>query len=423
PFIIWEEKGLHRHYCPRGGGLLPTRDTSGGGVHRGGFGDVWKAAIDPKDGRFSHTQNQSQHMHGGGYFAIKLFRQNGEALTSTNGLGLEVRSLIFAKGRPSGIPEAGDTGTKHHLVQLLATFESSVPPGGANPSLVVHLGRKKLEDLGDQKHRGMNLNDEILLSCMVDQFCHLAKALQCVHNDCQQIAINTGTDGHRYGRHGDITPKNFLLFRNALDKRKHRLGLRIVMADFGLGRLHSEASRSKDDPRNMPNTASYAAPEYEGPADIFSLGCVFLMHIVWLFDGVDNGLNQFAQERKNERDVRYGDNWELDNFWHTTMAEPSTVKTSVKRKFVDLKDRNNCVEMVGDILTVIEDGMRRVDQNDRFGAERLVLELTKIRNKLKHGNSGYGSRAWKDRKKHHYRNVLGHKGAAGEVSGMGQGQW
>ncbi|KAK4206874.1 kinase-like domain-containing protein [Rhypophila decipiens] len=406
PFIVWDEKGLHRHYIMEGGGPLPTMGTSSL-EHSGGFGKVWKVDIDPKDRRFkskSHPQGQERH------FALKKLNQNNSTSTLTMEFDMEVRSLIFAESRVNRIPEAGDTETKQHLIQLLATFEVyNTRKGPPDYYLLFPWADGDLEDLWRDEDGQRNPTDEMQLDFMIDQFYYLTKALQCVHNDRQEIARNTGTDGRLFGRHGDITPKNFLIFRNVLDQQLHWQGLRIVLADFGLGRLHSEVSRSKDDGSNIPHTITYAAPEYDvdgrwlsPKSDIFSLGCVFLLYIVWLFDGANTALTTFSQERMSERDCRDtmdGEPWELDRFWVKTVTEGrrgAAIKESVKRRLDNLRNRVNCVEVVGDILTVIERRMLRINQNDRFGAERLVFELDRIRKQWKRADSLYGKRAWKD---------------------------
>jgi serine/threonine protein kinase len=228
---------------------------------------------------------------------------------------------------------------------------------------------------------------------MIEQFYHLAKALQCLHND-RKFILSKRTDSNRYGRHGDIKPGNFLYFCN-----NDGLGFKLVLADFGLGRLHSKASKSMQSP-NVPNTATYAAPEYEleggmlSPrSDIFSLGCVLLEHMVWLFQGY-SAVETFADARMALD--HYG--FESDTFWEVSGSGRTSarIKNEVSEVLTTLKNHDDCVEVIGEILEVIEKKMLQPKSDDRCTSENLVNEMDRIRGRWKRRDSFYGTRAWKD---------------------------
>ncbi|KAK3322804.1 kinase-like domain-containing protein [Apodospora peruviana] len=407
PFVIYEDsaKGKHCHYILEGGGPLPMQCVPTERPHKGGFGVVQKVKIDDGDRHFTPPSYGRQ-----GYFALKRLRLEEDYTLSHRELfDLELRSLLFAKNRGDRVPESSDTETKRHLIQLLATFE--VHNSTANCTSYYFLfpwADGNLEDFWEQEDGRRNPRDKAQLVFMIDQLYYLARALQCVHNDHQRIAFDTATDRDRFGRHGDINPSNILLFRNPAEEGDRRWrGHRIVLTDFGLARLHSKQSRSKQNPKDMPKTESYSAPEYEirdgflsPKTDIFSLGCVFLLYVVWLLDGVD-GLRKFSKARGDEKDYKYyGDNWDLDNFWKGTadaVTEHAVIKDSVKERIADyLNNSKDCVEVTGNLLKVIEKGMLQVEQKNRFAAQELVDELDRIRKKCNRADSLYFERAWKD---------------------------
>ncbi|KAM7210134.1 Protein kinase-like domain containing protein [Rhypophila decipiens] len=425
PFIVWEDGGKHCHYIMRGGGALPARPDDPPVIcANGGFGEVHKVQIDQGD------RNFSLHDNGQNYFALKKLHRKGDLETRSKEFDLEVRSLIFAESRVNHV--AGlDQETKEHLIPLLATFEiyhSSEP----TYYFLFPWADGNLEDLWKTEDGNRCPRDINQLGFMVHQFYYMAKTLECVHNDRLLIAPNTGSDGHRYGRHGDIKPTNYLYFRNNSDRNRDDnynirwQGLRIVLADFGLGSLHRKQTKSNQKATDLGHTATYAAPECDDDnselvsqkSDIFSLGCVFLLHIVWLLEGADLSptteaseeykeeqtvLHCFSKARLHEKDLHPDlDKFKTDRFWKYTKAKGFVIKDSVKDKIEGLKNRDDCMEVVGEMLTVIENGMLQVNKGKRYDAKELVHRLQKIYFNWKHeGNElgDYCTRSWKEKKR------------------------
>ncbi|TVY81366.1 Serine/threonine-protein kinase dkf-1 [Lachnellula suecica] len=105
-------------------------------------------------------------------------------------------------------------------------------------------------------------------------------------------------EADKFGRHGDLKPENVLLSEEGSSK----FG-RLQIADFGLGRFHRFESRSRQDPKTINGSPTYAPPEIalaravSRAYDIWSLGCIFLEFITWLIKGSD-GLENFNAWRE-----------------------------------------------------------------------------------------------------------------------------
>lgn len=109
----------------------------------------------------------------------------------------------------------------------------------------------------------------------ISQMRGLADALAELHN------CNT--------RHGDLKPENILRFSEDPSPGHGRL----VIADVGLAKVHTNTTRSRDFPtRTVTGTARYEAPEAFLPHqsrsrvyDVWGLGCIFLEFVTWILQG------------------------------------------------------------------------------------------------------------------------------------------
>lgn len=310
---------------------------------------------------------------------------------------LEVSSLIFAESRANRVPEPDDNETKNHLIKLLATFEIyDTTTRETTYYLLFPWADGNLNEFWKTlcpKHSARNKED---LGWMVEQFMRLGKALQCIHNDREHI-LSGRTDSNRFGRHGDIKPGNFLYFSHGSGPDGKNPTL--VLADFGLGRLHSRETRSQDSPRENPATVTYQAPEYEiegaklsPKSDIFSLGCVFLEYITWLLYD-DRAIASFSKARMEPN--AFG--WETDEFFTISQSGTSaTIKKGVRDWIQGLQSHPDCVEVVGDMLDLIHKEMLEPNQGRRINSQTLVNRLEKISKCWKRADSLYGTRLWKE---------------------------
>ncbi|KAK4202404.1 kinase-like domain-containing protein [Triangularia verruculosa] len=394
PFIQWKDGGRHCHYILRGGGPLPMKgplpmEKNDKMNEEGDFGEVFKVEIDPSDRHFDPEKNTN-------FFALKKLKKHGDSdgFSRANEFDLEIRSLIFAESRALKVPGPDDNGqTKRHLIQPLATFEVYGANGqDREPTFyfLFPLADGNLKQFWEKKRH--NATKEKHCGWMVEQFCLLSKALQCVHNERTLIITSKRTDSNNSCRHGDIKPSNFLWFEDS----QNGMG-RLVLGDFGMGRIHSKGSRSTQPTAERMATISYQAPEFSKEdivtlkTDIFSLGCVFLEYITWLLMGFD-ALDKFADARL-ETDPIYG--FEADTFYNVSQTKDAVwLKEGVKRWIQGLKDHKDCVEVVYDLLTIIEKDMLEADYRKRISSEKLALKLEKVWTKWQRKDSLYGERHW-----------------------------
>lgn len=154
----------------------------------------------------------------------------------------------------------------------------------------------------------------------------------------------------------------------------------LALSDFGLGRLHTQVSRSKQDPRNIERTATYRCPEFDlqhgqiSPrSDIFSLGCVFLEYITWFFLGYDAVENVFP-DRRLENDV-YG--IEADVFF-SIRHNQAILKPAVADWIQYLQNRPDCCWYIWDVLDCIGTKMLDPDSNKRISSSQLTKRMKEL---------------------------------------------
>jgi serine/threonine protein kinase len=286
---------------------------------------------------------------------------------------MEIRTSVFADYHSKNY-SGHQPGAIMHMIPLLATFEIQDPQqDDSEYHLLFDWAEGNLQQFW--KSNETMVRDLDWLKWTAKQFCELARALHCIHNDLERMP-SANTYSNLYGRHGDIKPSNFLYF-------KLRDGSKIlVMSDFGLGRLHSKISKSNADPRNMPMTISYRAPEFDlkdgkiSPrSDVYSMGCVFLEHITWFLRG-KTGVDDFAS-RRLEIDKKY--KFELDTFFELSDDErTATTKGKVKEWIEELKQDEACCEYLFKMLNLIEKRMLDPNSDTRIHAGELTNELKKM---------------------------------------------
>lgn len=311
-----------------------------------------------------------RHPHG--LFALKKLTSHDPET-----FNLELASILFSMDNSS---EKED----NHLIQLLATFEVPDPSVGGSTYYLLFdwaegtlnsFWRQNVDLVGDRSH----------CKWMSEQFYALCRALQCVHNERQQTlrSIDSSTlerslhgqihaAENLYGRHGDIKPDNFLWF-----SLKHRPDGILVLSDFGLGRLHTQVSRSNQNPREMGWTATYRAPEFDLPdgmvsraSDIFGLGCVFLEYVTWYLLGLHSVENEFPDLRM-ESDIH---DFRSDTFFNIREQRPH-LKSSVKDWISRLQRHNNCTQYIHQLLEIIRDKMLEPEREKRISILLLIKQM------------------------------------------------
>jgi serine/threonine protein kinase len=279
------------------------------------------------------------------------------------------------------------------VVKLLATFEKLSRDGTPTFFLLFDWAHGNLEDFWRVNQRLER--DPRHIPLMAQQFLGIAEALHTVHNERQtnlkQPLPELGPSQNQsvYCRHGDITPQNLLWFKPVKSDGRVAEPL-LVLADFGLGRLHSRVTRSKVNPRSTGFTATYRSPEFDldsfiSPAsDVFSLGCVYLEHITWFLCGYGGIKHEFA-ERRLEEDVN---GFSADTFFSITREGSPIIKPAVRAWIEELKEMPQCTQCLRQMLEIVVE-MLEPDQKRRIRTWKLAKALKLVLRTCKENSSFY----------------------------------
>ena len=309
------------------------------------------------------------------FYALKKLLPSGDGPEGTRkSFNMELSSLLFS--------QKNAFKARQHLIQILATFEVGSPD--MNNSTWYFLFDWADGNLSDfWKNNKSLVRDHRILPWMAAQFYGLCQALQGVHNErlltVKSFELEEGSGGETlYGRHGDISPSNFLWFRSENENTPGTL----TLADFGLGRLHRQVSRSAQDPNSIGRTATYRAPEFDLPghalisrkADIFSLGCVFLEHVTWFFFGYEE--IETRSSARVETDVHQ---FLADTFFSKAASTGNGNQFVIKQSVIDLvhelKARGDCCLYLQELLDVILTMMLTPDHTKRTDVSRLTKKM------------------------------------------------
>ncbi|KAI0172132.1 kinase-like domain-containing protein [Hypoxylon sp. FL1284] len=217
---------------------------------------------------------------------------------------------------------------------------------------------------------------------LAKQCFNLVEAIHQVHDPPDPDRLQP-TD-KLYGRHGDIKAENILIFESKDGEPE------FILADFGLGALHHDHSKSEVPNHKIQTTPGLKPPEsiMEGAVitrsfDVWSLGCLFLDLLTWLLGGW-----QQVQVFQRSRMSPYIDGQESDIYFDMVTTETEkTVKTGciVKKKvtewFGGLHSHKHCTQFVHDFLDMIEEQMLIVETTERKRSRtKALLERLKTFN-------------------------------------------
>jgi serine/threonine protein kinase len=231
-------------------------------------------------------------------------------------------------------------------------------------------------------------SDETFLQ-LVQQLINLSHALDSIHNlrgplvgaqtqrtnepqqaDSQGLTVPLDrlTIRQQTGYHHDLKPDNILIFPGGM----------WTINDFGTARIHEAVANSSYRTPNLNGgEATYAPPDYESrgessrPYDIWSLGCIFLEVLIWLFSsGSGKGLADFATQRMLDEGESVG---VTGAFWHMKEGRPK-LRPSVKKQFeqlkMDAKDKSQFLTLVN-----LTEKMLSPDSNRRPEAGQIRSRL------------------------------------------------
>ncbi|KAK4235365.1 hypothetical protein C8A03DRAFT_17883 [Achaetomium macrosporum] len=315
-------------------------------VREGGYGSISKVKIHPNHHNFDRSN---------GLFAVKEFKPVKSLPSPGTDLSKDFEREIEILMRFSG-------DVHPNLISLQAAYRH-----GDTYCVILPWAECDLKSLWKTSSLGDPLHKPNLL-WMLGQCQGLASGLQSIH---LYQTTETATDGKAdvsrtnnriFGRHGDIKPENILLFPNHTNPED--LG-RLVLADFGLSRFHSEITKTYFTYKDIITTMTYRPPECDMEGrnvsrsfDIWSLGCVLLEFVAWYLGGWDL-VNEFVNRRKTENPLYRG--WLVDDFFEIVRHEkssPGTVYVRVKCEVHDfinnkLHAHPQCSKPVQDLLDFV----------------------------------------------------------------------
>lgn len=207
------------------------------------------------------------------------------------------------------------------------------------------------------------------------------------------------------GWHHDIKPKNILYFsQDKISQIKNpipRCGL-LQIADFGIGKFHSERSGTgipSKGTQNLRGTVTYAAPESKvphqdkdhndqtgqqplrlsRPYDVWSFGCLLMEVLVWLTEG-SIGRNEFGGERLAPPEEGKPD-YDNDAFFFLTSERKPKVRDAVTLRLAKLRKDPRITALSGGSLEqalALVEKVLEVDPNKRPTAKVVAEHLSSV---------------------------------------------
>jgi serine/threonine protein kinase len=192
------------------------------------------------------------------------------------------------------------------------------------------------------------------------------------------------------GFHHDIKPENMLVFDDGMSAYGT-----IKISDFGSGKvqmLQSESRAQVQGPweSTITGTCTYEGPDMyltgrtSRPYDMWSLGCIILEMLLWIFDTVPKESTGFATDRAQTRseDPDTSD----DGFWYVEKGNKETkvsLKPAVLNKLSLLEDEYcQGKRAFQEIILLLKD-LFTIDAKERMTAAELRSALRTISNQAK----------------------------------------
>lgn len=262
---------------------------------------------------------------------------------------------------------------KHeHIIELLSSFTWQ-----ANFCLLLAGAKMDLHAFWSKDHNEL-ARDTNLLNWAMRQIYGLADAIRTIH--CDLIENDTAVRG----LHGDINPRNILLFHEP----SQVLGT-LKIADFGCSAITSDlAAMAQFEIEG--NLGYYQSPEsFQEEAitqacDMWEFGCLLLDFATWLRDG-EPGLEAFAASRL-QVDRGFGIEFENDFFFDlsspTAISEGSEARvvrlnTATEKQLAYLKTKS-IDPVICDLLSIIQQDLLKIGSEERISSTALVSKLRQL---------------------------------------------
>ncbi|KAJ8120389.1 hypothetical protein ONZ43_g2891 [Nemania bipapillata] len=170
-----------------------------------------------------------------------------------------------------------------------------------------------------------------------------------------------------FGQHDGMEPSNILYYLKPGSANPN-----LVIYNFGVSEMTPHEAGS---PRF---TITYRAPEYDienklpgQPADIWTLGCVYLEFVAWLLDG-RSLVDRFTRQRRSPDKTFKID---CDTFFNSDEAGNLKVKDAVVMMIAEFHSHPRCTQYLHEFLELIEHGMLVINPEGRVKCWRLHERL------------------------------------------------
>jgi serine/threonine protein kinase len=204
----------------------------------------------------------------------------------------------------------------------------------------------------------------------------LADAVRHLHSLRDSVSKDQTNSDHEFIQslpilHGDIKPENILVFPSTSEAS---LGI-MKLTDFGSAQTNDEEQRSLPLARiQMRGTKAYECPdllisrEASYTTDIWSLSCVFLELLVWLFHPPGSEEIGFMTQRSIDTLSC------SSSFWSLTEDGKVQMKRSVNRRLYDLEPP--CTGRLGlEYLLVLLYDNFLLHKNKELSAQRVLNDI------------------------------------------------
>ena len=184
-------------------------------------------------------------------------------------------------------------GMHSHIISLLASWTQ----GGYGALLLPYADCDLDEYWRQESHKTIwDVEKEAIdletVSWMSNQILGLTEALATIHSPHRQSST------WKYGRYGDVKPKNILWFPSTSQGRG-----RLVLTDFGSATFHADDIEEGEVAAHVAVSPTYRPPEFDirdgmasRASDIWSFGCLLLEFVCWALGG-EQLLNDFEESR------------------------------------------------------------------------------------------------------------------------------
>ncbi|PLN83085.1 protein kinase-like protein [Aspergillus taichungensis] len=324
------------------------------GVSQGTYSEVFQARIHPDH----HTLGGGlgNHQQGPVVAVKRLFN------VQANGFGAE-RAIFDILESIGGHP---------HMVNLLFTFKK-----GEKFHLVFPWADGTLRTYLQQTRTLLDTRQSMFW-CL-KQMAGIASGLQWMHN------FATPGSTRLFGRHGDIKADNILWFRGG-DWRSDAGGI-LKIADLGLARFHTLASRSDIDPLTVRVPSTFSPPDafrrirVSRAWDLWGLGCMYLEFATSILCGYEAVVEFSAARGRDDTEIP---ELSMDCFYTTDYNE---IKPSVRKWVEDLHRHPRCTGVLHHLLELIMSEMIVVEPCQRSTSARVHARLAEMIDRASHDNA------------------------------------